>query len=63
MLRVQAVHGEEGIQRPVVAAALADELRLMADWLELDDVVVTGVGDLAADVARASGAVRADLGA
>ena len=40
VLRVQAAHAEEGVERPLVAAALADELRLMADWLELDDVVV-----------------------
>ena len=52
VLRVQAVHGEEGIDRPIVAAALADELRLMADWLELDDVAVAGPGDLAADLTR-----------
>jgi uncharacterized protein len=63
ILRVQAVHGEQGIERPVVADALADELRLMADWLELDDVVVSGAGDLAADLARASGPARADVGA
>jgi uncharacterized protein len=63
ILRVQAVHGEQGIERPVVADALADELRLMADWLELDDVVVSGDGDLAADLARASGPARADVGA
>jgi uncharacterized protein YcaQ len=63
VLRVQAVHGEEGIQRPLVAAALADELRLMADWLELDDVAVAGAGDLAADLVRASGPARADVGA
>ena len=55
VLRVQAVHGEEGIERPIVAAALVDELRLMADWLGLDDVVVAGAGDLAADLLRASG--------
>ena len=53
VLRVQAVHGEEGVDHPIVAAALADELRLMADWLELDDVAVTGPGDLAADLTRA----------
>jgi uncharacterized protein len=47
VLRVQAAHGEEGIDRPVVAAALADELRLLADWLELDDVDVLDRGDLA----------------
>ena len=35
----------------------------MADWLELDDVVVTGAGDLAADLLRASGPGRTDVGA
>jgi uncharacterized protein len=63
VLRVQAVHGERGIERPVVTAALAEELRLMADWLELDDVVVAGTGDLAADLAVASRPARADVGA
>ena len=63
VLRVQAAHGEEGIERPLVAAALSEELRLMADWLELDDVVVSGAGDLAADLVRASGPARADVGA
>jgi hypothetical protein len=62
-LRVQAVHGEEGVDRPIVAAALADELRLMADWLELDEVAVTGPGDLAADLSRAARSARADIGA
>jgi uncharacterized protein YcaQ len=63
VLRVQAVHGEEGIDRPLVAAALADELRLMADWLELDDVAVAGPGDLARDLARATCPARTDVGA
>jgi uncharacterized protein len=63
VLRVQAVHGEAGIDRPVVADALAGELRLMADWLELDDVAVAGRGDLAADLVRVAGSVRADVGA
>jgi hypothetical protein len=39
-----------------VAAALADELRLLADWLELDDVGVMDRGDLARDLRPASGA-------
>jgi uncharacterized protein YcaQ len=56
VLRVQAAYGEEGIERALVAAALGDELRLMADWLELDDVAVVDRGDLAADLRRASGA-------
>jgi uncharacterized protein YcaQ len=58
VLRVQAAHGEEGIERPLVAAALADELRLMGDWMELDHVAVAARGDLAADLARASLSVR-----
>jgi uncharacterized protein len=56
VLRVQAAYGEEGIEHALVARALADELRLMADWLELDDVAVIDRGDLAAELRRASGA-------
>ena len=56
VLRVQAAYGEEGIEHALVARALADELRLMADWLELDDVAVVDRGDLAAELRRASGA-------
>ena len=52
VLRVQAAHSEEGAERALVSAALADELLLMADWLELDDVAVTGAGDLAPDLSR-----------
>jgi uncharacterized protein YcaQ len=52
VLRVQAAFGEQGIERALVAAALADELRLMADWLELDAVTVADRGDLAGDLAR-----------
>jgi len=54
VLRVQAAYGEARIDRHRVAAELADELRLMADWLELDDVVVLERGDLAGDLADAS---------
>jgi uncharacterized protein YcaQ len=63
VLRVQAVHGEEGIDRPVVAAALAGELRLMADWLELDAIAVAGPGDLAGELDRATRSARVDVGA
>jgi uncharacterized protein YcaQ len=56
VLRVQSAHGELGIDRPLVAAALHDELRLMADWLELDDVVVADRGDLAAPLVVAGSA-------
>ena len=62
VLRVQAAHAEDGVDRPLVAAALADELRLMADWLELDDVEVLDRGDLARDLRRASGPTLAASG-
>jgi uncharacterized protein len=55
VLRVQAAHAEDGVERSRVAAELAEELRLMADWLELDDVAVAGAGDLAAELSRAAG--------
>ena len=42
----------------VVGDALAAELRLMADWLELDDVVVGERGDLAGALDHAVGGVR-----
>jgi uncharacterized protein len=46
-LLVQAAHAEEGVNDLEVAEALAGELRLMADWLGLDDIVVADRGDLA----------------
>jgi uncharacterized protein YcaQ len=55
VLRVQAAHAEDGVERSRVAAELAEELRLMADWLELDDVAVAGAGDLAAELSRTAG--------
>ena len=59
VLLVQGAHGEEGVDRAEVAAELAAELRLMADWLELERVAVAQVGDLAADLAPATAAVTA----
>jgi uncharacterized protein len=53
VLRVQSAHAEAGVDRTAVAGALAEELRLMADWLELNDVGLTGRGDLAPDLVRA----------
>ncbi|CCG04563.1 winged helix-turn-helix domain-containing protein [Blastococcus saxobsidens] len=53
VLRVQAAHAEERTDRDVVAAALADELRLMAGWVELGDVAVVERGDLWPDLSRA----------
>jgi uncharacterized protein YcaQ len=52
---VQAAYAEPGVDPGEVAAALAAELRLMADWMELDQVAVTGAGDLAPDLAVAVG--------
>jgi uncharacterized protein YcaQ len=53
-LRVQVANTEPGVRKPEVAVELADELRLMASWLELDRVVVCPRGDLAAALARAA---------
>ena len=50
----QSVQGEVDIDRLLVAAALADELALMADWLELDAVAVSDRGDLSAGLAQAA---------
>jgi uncharacterized protein YcaQ len=55
VLRVQAVFGEDGVDRTEVAAALAEELALMAGWMQLDAVVVGERGDLAAELAAAVG--------
>jgi hypothetical protein len=50
-LLVQAAHGEPGIDRGAVVAALAEELRLLADWLELERIEVRGDGDLSPGLA------------
>jgi uncharacterized protein YcaQ len=47
VLRVQAAHGEAGIDEEEVTGALAVELASMAGWLGLDGVVVEDRGDLA----------------
>src|SRR5262249_36550976 len=46
-LRVHAAHGEDGIPPNEVAEALLAELRLLAAWLELDEVAIGERGDLA----------------
>ncbi|MBP3034821.1 YcaQ family DNA glycosylase [Arthrobacter sp. zg-ZUI100] len=48
-LLVQAAHREEGSPGHT-AVELAAELRMMADWLGLDDVIVKPAGDLATDL-------------
>ena len=47
-LRVQSVHLEPGAKVESVTGPLAAELRLMAGWLDLDEVHVAGRGALAA---------------
>src|SRR4051812_16292774 len=53
-LRVQAAHGEPGSTKPVVAAALSEELSRMASWLGLERVEVVPRGELASALARAT---------
>jgi hypothetical protein len=55
-LLVRAAHAEPGVPETEVAAEMAEELRLMATWLELDRVEVNPVGDLGPTL---SGAVKA----
>jgi uncharacterized protein YcaQ len=53
VLRVPGAFAEPGAEVPRVAAELAAELRVMADWLGLEDVVVGERGDLAPALAGA----------
>ncbi|HEY4005732.1 MAG TPA: crosslink repair DNA glycosylase YcaQ family protein [Pseudonocardia sp.] len=53
VLRVPGAFAEPEVAVPRVAAELAAELRLMAGWLDLDDVVVGERGDLVAPLAVA----------
>jgi uncharacterized protein YcaQ len=53
-LRVQAAFAEEGAP-PETATELAAELELLAGWLGLDTIVVTGDGDLGPSLGRAVG--------
>jgi uncharacterized protein len=52
VLLVQGAFAEDGVDRDRVASELAAELRLVAGWLELGDVVVVRNGDLAAELAH-----------
>ena len=52
-LLMRGAYAEEGIDHDRVAAELAAELVLMAEWLGLDDVVVSDRGDLAPSIALA----------
>jgi len=51
-LLVQSAWVEPGRDAHEVAGALLEELRLMANWLELDRLEITGAGDLGPTLAR-----------
>lgn len=53
VLRVLGAFAEPGADPGVVALELADELRLLAGWLELEHVSVARKGDLAGKLAKA----------
>jgi hypothetical protein len=53
VLRVVGAFAEPGADPAAVAPELADELWLLADWLELEHVSVARKGDLAGKLARA----------
>jgi uncharacterized protein YcaQ len=52
ILRVQAAHLEAGQEEAETAAALAEELRMLARFLGLADIAVTKKGDLSAALGR-----------
>jgi uncharacterized protein YcaQ len=54
-LLVQNSWTEPGVYEREVAAELMEELRLMASWLELDRIVVTGRGDLGPTLQQLTG--------
>ncbi len=54
-LLVQGAFAQDAVDRPYVASELAAELHAVASWLGLDQVVVTGRGDLAVELAAAVG--------
>ena len=54
VLRVQAAHAEPGAPRSM-PGALANELRLLASWLGLEEIEVVNRGDLAARLTSALG--------
>jgi uncharacterized protein YcaQ len=51
-LLVQSAWAEPGANERAAASELIDELRLMASWLELDRIEVTGRGNLGPRIAR-----------
>ncbi|MGE4250562.1 MAG: winged helix-turn-helix domain-containing protein [Parvibaculaceae bacterium] len=53
VLRINAAHGEDGIDAVATAEAAAPELRRMARWLGLDDVAAAAKGSLAKPLRQA----------
>ena len=53
LLRINAAHGEEGIDPRRTAEAAAPELRRMAHWLGLGDVAAASKGSLAKPLRQA----------
>jgi uncharacterized protein YcaQ len=53
VLRVQSAFAEPGADLPHVVAELAEELRLLSEWLDLGGVAVARKGDLAAPLRQA----------
>ncbi|MCP2195461.1 winged helix-turn-helix domain-containing protein [Williamsia deligens] len=55
VLRVQASHAEDGVDRVGISIALAADLQSMAQWLGAEGVVVADRGDLARELRTAVG--------
>ena len=55
LLRVQSAWAEPGVDQPEVARQLAEQLAELAGWLGLGDMVLSGAGDLAPQLARCIG--------
>ena len=51
-LLVPSAWAEPGVDEREVARALSEELRLMASWLELDRIEVSGTGNLGPSLRR-----------
>src|SRR5262245_26882573 len=57
-LLAQSAHREPDVDECEVAAQLAEEMRTMADWLQLDRVLVSHQGDLSGALSRVVNARR-----
>jgi uncharacterized protein YcaQ len=52
LLQVRSAWAEEGVEHPEAAQQLAEQLTDLAGWLELSDITVAPLGDLAPALAR-----------